>query len=189
MILSTPHHTRLRRALACAAVTAGLLSACASGPPSVPGAPDAPAPLPRAASGTAQAAVANLAAASATLVSGRIALAAEGGGVRLTGEIGGLTRHGAHVLQVHERGDCSAVDASSAGRYFDATGRGSPDGGSDRIVADARGVAQVAQLVPAAVLGGGAANDIAGRALVVLGATSGATGARVACGVIRLQAP
>ncbi|MBB1473177.1 MULTISPECIES: superoxide dismutase family protein [unclassified Luteimonas] len=178
------------RAAACALLAAGLLSACASGPPRAStAAPATSAALPRAESGTARQAVANLSAASATLVSGRVALTAEAGGVRLAGEIGGLTPHGAHVLQVHERGDCSAVDASSAGRYFDASGRGVVDGGSDRVVADARGVAQVAQLVPAAVLGGGAANDIAGRALVVMGATSGATGARVACGVIRLPAP
>ncbi|MBJ6982059.1 superoxide dismutase family protein [Luteimonas sp. MC1572] len=182
-----PHRSRPLCAAACAVVVAALLSACASAPPRAPAAaPGSPAALPRAEVGTAQAAVANLAAASATLVSGRIALRAEAGGVRLAGEIGGLTRHGAHVLQVHARGDCSAVDASSAGPYFDATGRGGVDGGSDRIIADAQGVARVAQLVPAAVLGGGAANDIAGRALVVMGATSGATSARVACGVIRL---
>jgi Cu-Zn family superoxide dismutase len=164
MIPLAPHRHHPLRAIASAVAAAGLLSACASGPPQAPAAaPGLPAPLPRAEAGTAQAAVANLSAASATLVSGRIALKAEAGGVRLTGEIGGLTRHGAHVLQVHERGDCSAVDASSAGPYFDATGRGGVDGGSDRIVADGQGVARVAQLVPAAVLGGGSANDIAGR--------------------------
>lgn len=179
-------HLRFRIAAMLAVAAASLLSACASGPQR---AADVPLPPARAEAGTTQEAVANLSAASATLVSGRIALRAEAGGVRLLGEIGGLTRHGAHVLQVHARGDCSAVDASSAGPYFDATGRGGVAGGSDRIVADAHGVAQVAQFVPAAVLGGGAANDIAGRALVVLGATSGATGARVACGVIRPHAP
>lgn len=159
----------------------GLLAACASAPP----APRAPAPAPeRAASGTAMAGHANLAAASATLASGRLALRAEPGGVRLTGEIGGLSRHGAHVLQVHQRGDCSAIDASSAGPWFDAAGDGAP--GIERIVANARGVARVDQLVRGAVLGGGAANDIAGRSLVVLGTTPGAIGARIACGVITI---
>ena len=33
---------------------------------------------------------------------------------------------------------------------------------------------------------GGAGNDVAGRALLVLGATPGAIGARVACGVIQI---
>ena len=36
------------------------------------------------------------------------------------------------------------------------------------------------------MLGGGAANDIAGRSLVVLGSPAGATGARLACGVITI---
>ena len=174
----------MRRISAALAATT-LLAACASAPPA-PRAPGPAAPPPRAEAGTATAARANLAAASATLASGRIDLRAEAGGVRLSGEIGGLSRHGAHVLQVHARGDCSAVDASSAGPYFDASGQGAPDGGSDRIVADARGVARVDQLVRGAVLGGGAGNDIAGRSLVVLGSTPGATGARIACGVITL---
>ena len=38
------------------------------------------------------------------------------GGVRIRGQVGGLVRNGAHGLQVHETGDCSAVDARSAGR-------------------------------------------------------------------------
>ena len=162
-----------------------LLAGCASAPRAdAPRAEAAPAPVPRAAAGTAASAVANLASASGTLVSGRIALRAEPGGVRLSGTIGGLTRNGAHALQVHARGDCSAVDARSAGAYFDATGAGGVGGSRERIVADGDGIAAVDLVVPGAVLGGGAGNDIAGRALVVMGATRGAIGARVACGVI-----
>ncbi|GGK16268.1 superoxide dismutase family protein [Luteimonas terricola] len=167
-----------------ALVAAGLLAACASAPPA-PREPVAPPSPPRADAGTASLAHANLSAASATLASGRIALRAEAEGVRLGGEIGGLSRNGAHVLQVHAQGDCSAIDASSAGPYFDAGGSGAL-GGSDRIIANERGVARVDQLVRHAVLGGGAANDIVGRSLVVLGSTAGATGARIACGVITI---
>jgi Cu-Zn family superoxide dismutase len=163
---------------------AGLLAACAGTPRTPREAPAPPAP-PRAESGTAAVAHANLTAASATLASGRINLRAEADGVRLSGEVGGLSRHGAHVLQVHARGDCSAIDASSAGPYFDASG-GAPGAGTDRIIGNERGVAHVDQLVRGAVLGGGAANDIAGRSLVVLGSTAGATGARIACGVITI---
>ena len=116
-------------------------------------------------------------------------LASTGNGVRITGEVGGLNPYGAHALQLHERGDCSAVDASSAGAYFDPVrGSGAAAGNNrDRIVADGEGEAHVDQLVPGAVLGGGARNDIAGRALVVLGATRGASSARVACGVITVK--
>ncbi|WP_024888797.1 superoxide dismutase family protein [Luteimonas huabeiensis] len=182
----------MRRTLA--AVLPFLLAACASAPRPAsppPAADAAAAPAPGlAAVGTAQEAVAALASASGSLVSGRVTLVPAEGGVRVRGEIGGLVRNGAHGLQVHERGDCSAADASSAGRYFDpaagAEQRGVAAGGNrDRIVADAEGVARVDLLIPGAVLGGGAANDIAGRALVVMGATPGAFGARVACGPIR----
>ena len=165
-----------------------LLVACASAPPQRErnaAARPASEPAPLAQVGTAQLAIANLAAASGTLVSGRVELRPAAGGVRITGVVGGLNRNGAHGLQVHARGDCSAVDASSAGPYFDAGGHGADSGG--RIVANAEGVANVDLLVPDAVLGGGARNDIDGRALVVLGATRGATSARVACGVIAAQ--
>ena len=170
-----------------------LLSACAGAPrapqPVVPATPAVP-PAP-AAVGTAQEAFVALASASGSLVSGRATLSPTEGGVRITGEVGGLVRNGAHGLQVHERGDCSAADASSAGAYFDpAAGADQRDvvagASTTRIVADAEGVARFDLRVAGAVLGGGAANDIAGRALVVSGATPGSFSARVACGVIRV---
>lgn len=166
-----------------------VLAACASAPQPVVRAPE-PDAVPRviAESGTARNAIANLASASGSLVSGRVELAQADGGVRITGAVGGLVRNGAHGLQVHERGDCSAVDASSAGRYYDPLSGARQDGAvgeaPGRIVADAQGVAQVDLLVRGAVLGGGADNDIAGRALLVLGATRGAISARVACGIV-----
>lgn len=174
---------------------ATLLAACAAAPVS-PGRPAAvagasvPAPVEFAEAGTASAAEANLASASGSLVSGRVMLRAEAGAVRITGEVGGLIPHGAHGLQVHEKGDCSAADASSAGLFFDPLEgfdqRGAVSGSPGRIFADEHGVAQVDLRVPGAVLGGGSANDIAGRALLVLGATPGAFSARVACGPITL---
>ncbi|MGI8560417.1 MAG: superoxide dismutase family protein [Luteimonas sp.] len=164
-----------------------LLAACASAPAERAATQSSPPAqrAPLATTGTARLAIANLAAASGTLVSGRVELRPAVGGVRITGVIGGLSRNGAHGLQVHARGDCSAVDASSAGDYFDAGERG--DGSGGRTVANADGVASVDLLVPGAVLGGGARNDIDGRALLVLGATAGATSARIACGIITAQ--
>ncbi|WP_394002818.1 superoxide dismutase family protein [Luteimonas sp. WGS1318] len=174
----------------CLALTVVALVGCASAPrPAAAPPSQEAAPLPMAASGNASSAVANLASASGTLVSGRLVLQADTGGVRVRGEVGGLVRNGTHNLRLHARGDCSAVDGASAGAEFDPL-RGvltrEPDSGErGRIVADARGVATIDLMLPGAVLGGGAGNDIAGRALVVLGATPGAIGARVACGVIR----
>ncbi|CAN5626315.1 superoxide dismutase family protein [soil metagenome] len=162
-----------------------LLAACASTPPERAAARTLSPLPPPATIGTAQRAVANLAAASGTLVSGRVELRAVPGGVHASGTIGGLRRNGTHLLQVHARGDCSAVDASSAGPAFEAAGRNEASGG--RIVADTRGVARVDLLLPGVVLGGGAGNDIDRRALLVLDAAAGAGGARMACGVIAAQ--
>jgi len=168
---------------------AALLSACAAAPaPRAPLPVAAPGPVEIAEAGTASEAVANLASASGSLVSGRVTLRAEAGAVHITGEVGGLVPHGAHGLQVHEKGDCSAADASSAGPFFNPlegfAQRGAVTGEPGRIFANARGVAQVDLRVPGAVLGGGSANDIAGRSLLVLGATPGAFSARVACGEV-----
>ena len=166
--------------------TSAAVVGCASSPRQT--ALPLPTPVALAQSGTASSATANLASASGTLVSGRLVLHPDAGGVRVRGEVGGLVRNGTHNLRVHQRGDCSAVDAMSAGAEFD-TQRGVasqlPDAGErGRVVADTRGVAHIDLLMPGAVLGGGAGDDVAGRALLVLGATPGAIGARVACGVI-----
>jgi Cu-Zn family superoxide dismutase len=163
------------------AACALLLAACASAPPERVASRALPPLPPPAIIGTAQLAIANLAAASGTLVSGRMELRAVTGGLQVRGTIGGLRRNGTHLLQVHARGDCSAVDASSAGPAFEAAGRGEGSGG--RIVADGRGVARVDLLLPGVVLGGGAGNDIDRRALLVLGTSN----VRVACGVITAQ--
>lgn len=174
-------------------VAAVLLSACAATPRTATSPPQpqvSAAPVEFAQAGTASQAVANLASASGSLVSGRATLLAEQGAVRVSGEVGGLVPHGAHGLQVHEKGDCSAADASSAGPFFDPLEgfdqRGAVGANPGRIFADGRGVARVDLVIPGAVLGGGSANDIAGRALLVLGATPNAFSARVACGEIRL---
>jgi len=181
---------RLSRLQILAAAAAGVLAGCASTPrPAQLPAPAAPATI--AATGTAQGAIANLASASGSLVSGRLLLSPDAGGVRVRGEIGGLVRNGTHNVRLHARGDCSAVDASSAGPEFDAqagTPSRQPDSGDrGRVIANANGVATLDLLLPGAVLGGGAANDIVGRSLLVLGATPGAISARVACGTVQAR--
>ncbi len=102
---------------------------------------------------------------------------------------------------MHEKGDCSAVDASSAGGHFNpaAQPHGRAGGGAhhagdmDNLQANAEGVVHVDVRLRGVTLGGGAANDIAGRALVVHANAddyhsqpAGNAGARVACGVIRV---
>ena len=141
----------------------------------------------------------NLASASGSLVSGRLALMPMDGGVHLQGEIGGLAPGSTHAIHIHETGDCSAADASSAGGHFNPTGEahgkvGTPvhhGGDMNNIVANADGVASVNVHASGPVLGGGAANDAVGKAVVVhadpddyTSQPSGNAGARIACGVI-----
>lgn len=166
------------------------LAACASVPPVA-------APTPVASS--ARMAVVNLAPASGSLVSGKLMLMPMAGGVHVRGDVGGLAAGSSHGFHIHQQGDCSAADASSAGGHFNPGGslHGKAEsavhhaGDIDNVVADASGVAHVNAHVMGVSLGGGAANDIAGRAVVVHAAPddyasqpAGNSGARVACGVI-----
>ena len=118
-------------------------------------------------------------------------------GVQVDATITGLTP-GKHGFHVHEFGDCSAVDASSAGAHFNPTNK--PHGGADAIErhvgdmgnveADASGAAKLIYLDHRMSLG----NDrrsIIGRAVIVHAKPddwktqpSGDSGDRVACGVI-----
>ncbi len=173
-----------------AAATILALSACSS-------APKAKAPPPAASS--AKSAVVNLSSASASLVSGRLTVKPMGDGVHLTGEIGGLAPNSVHAIHIHEKGDCSAADASSAGGHFNPAGapHGKVDSGAhhggdmDNISANADGIAKVSVHAQGVTLGGGAANDVAGKAVIVHASPddyktqpTGNAGGRVACGVI-----
>ena len=176
------------------AIAAALLAGCAS-----TGTPTATAAAAAPAKSTASRATVNLAPASASLVSGTLTLVPMGDGVHITGEVGGLKPGDTRGFHIHEKGDCSAADASTAGGHFNPaaqahgrSGHGAHHAGdTDNIVADAKGVAKIDAHVTGVTLGGGAGNDIAGRALVVHAAPddyssqpAGNAGARVACGVI-----
>ena len=178
-----------------AIVASGVLAACASTAPSTPAAAQA------AGKSTAHEAEVNLASASGSLVSGHLAIRPMGDGVHIAGEVGGLKPGDTRGFHIHEKGDCSAADASSAGGHFNPgaqahgrAGQGAHHAGdTDNIVADARGVARINAHVRGVSLGGGAANDIAGRAVIVHAAAddytsqpTGNAGARVACGVIQV---
>ena len=183
-------------------VLAAALAACAStSPPTAAPAASAGSAAPAHTASTAKQATANLASASGSLVSGRLTLVPMGNGVHITGEIGGLQANSSHGFHIHEKGDCSAVDASSAGGHFNpaAQPHGRAGGGAhhagdmDNLQANAEGVVHVDVRLRGVTLGGGAANDIAGRALVVHANAddyhsqpAGNAGARVACGVIRV---
>lgn len=182
-----------RRTLSALALLA--LTACSSAPAPKP-APPLPAPPPS----SVRQAEAALASASSSLVSGRVVVLPVAQGVRLTGTVGGLRPGGSFGFHVHERGDCSAVDASSAGAHFNPTasahGRGAAGphhlGDMDNLVADGEGVAHFDRVLGGVSLGTGLPNDVLGKALIVhadpddyRSQPSGNAGARLACGVIR----
>ncbi|KAB7780786.1 superoxide dismutase, partial [Xanthomonas sp. LMG 12460] len=161
----------MRYGLPLAASALLMLAACNSAPPKAPPPPPPKAP-PLASAGTVQQAQAVLAPASGSLVSGKLSLVAAPGGVRITGTLGGLQPNHSFAFHVHERGDCSAADASSAGGHFNPLGAPHGRAGSgphhagdmDNLNATADGTAQIDVLLHGVVLGGGAANDIVGRA-------------------------
>ncbi len=179
-----------------AAASALTLAACST-TPSTPTAstPDVPT------TSTAKQAIAVLASASASRVSGSVTLVPMGKGLHLTGEVGGLPANSTHAFHIHEKGDCSAADASSAGPHFNPfnaahgkAGSGAHHAGDmNNLTADAEGVAKINVHLEGVTLGGGAVNDVSGRALIVHAAAddyasqpAGNAGARVACGIIKV---
>ena len=181
------------------AVAIALMAGCASsGTPTAtakPSSDNAPA------KSTASRATVVLAPASGSLVSGTLTLVPMGDGVHMSGEVGGLKPGDTRGFHIHEKGDCSAADASTAGGHFNPaaqahgrSGHGAHHAGdTDNIVANAKGVARIDAHVTGVTLGGGAGNDIAGRAVIVHAAAddyttqpTGNAGARVACGVINV---
>jgi len=118
--------------------------------------------------------------------------------VHVEGTITGLSP-GPHGVHVHEKGDCSAPDGTSAGLHFNPSGKahGSNDsaarhgGDLGNIIADDYGVAPIHVTVEGISATTGAADSVVGRALIVHLDTddfktqpTGNSGKRIACGVI-----
>ncbi|MBI4465041.1 MAG: superoxide dismutase family protein [Acidobacteria bacterium] len=128
---------------------------------------------------------------------GTLSLMTMGEGVHFTGTVTGLPP-GMHGFHIHETGDCSAPDGSSAGGHFNPGGtqHGAPDapehhaGDLGNIEADASGNAEVNIPSSGLTLGPGE-NSVMGKAVIVHAAAddfaqpAGNAGARLACGVIQ----
>lgn len=136
-------------------------------------------------------------------VAGELSFTAADDGVRVTGTLSGLSP-GKHGFHIHEKGDCSAPDGTSAGGHFNPDGvdhgQISADphhaGDSNNITADADGKATVDQMLSANVdIGEGDKYDILGKAVIVHEKAddyktqpTGDAGGRLACGVIEAAA-
>ena len=132
-------------------------------------------------------------------VAGTLVFTTVPGGVHFSGRLTGLAPGSTHGFHIHEHGDCSAPDASSAGGHFNptSTAHGDPMGmihhGGDIVnqVADAQGAIDVDVTVRGVTLGTGVSDDVLGRSVIVhrnpddyTTQPSGNSGPRVACGVI-----
>jgi superoxide dismutase, Cu-Zn family len=135
---------------------------------------------------------------SGSRVTGNLQLRETSAGLRITGDVRGLQPDAEHGFHVHEKGDCSAPDASSAGGHFDPDGapHGRMGAGAHHagdmpnLQANARGIATVDQTIAGVTLAAGP-NGAGGRALVVhrdpddyRSQPAGNAGPRVACGVV-----
>jgi Cu-Zn family superoxide dismutase len=145
-----------------------------------------------------QSATAVLAPTKGHSVSGTVNFTQKGDLVLVEAKVNGLKPNAVSGIHIHEKGNCSAPDGSSAGGHFNPSGsrHGGPGGavrhGGDlgNLRADANGYAQISIEVSGISLGTDP-NSVTGRAVIVhAGADdfktqpSGNSGARVACGLI-----
>ena len=116
-------------------------------------------------------------------------------GVRVQANLTGLTAGTEHGFHVHQYGDCSASDGTSAGGHFNPHGadHAGPDAAS-RHVGDLGNSEATYDRVDTQLAFEGE-SSIIGRAVIVHGGTddlssqpSGAAGPRIACGVIGIAA-
>jgi Cu-Zn family superoxide dismutase len=143
-------------------------------------------------------AVATLNPTAGNTVTGTVVFVQEGAHVKVQAQVSGLTP-GMHGFHVHEKGDCSAPDAESAGGHFNPTGQPHGDprapghhaGDMPMLSADASGKATLTAELSAMSVGRGP-TDIVGKSVVVHAGVddyktqpAGNSGPRVACGVIR----
>lgn len=126
-------------------------------------------------------------------VSGTVTFTKTADGVQVQGELSGLSE-GNHGFHIHQYGDCTASDGTSAGGHFNPAGNdhAAPSdsarhmGDMGNIEADAEGNATVDYVDAVITL-----DQIRGRAVILHGGEddlssqpSGAAGPRKACGVI-----
>jgi Cu-Zn family superoxide dismutase len=120
------------------------------------------------------------------------------GAIEVTAEISGLSPNGVHAIHIHEKGDCSAPDASSAGGHYNPDGH--PHAGPDtdarhagdlgNLTADADGRAWYRLVVHNITLDGHH-NPVVGYGVIIhkgpddfATQPTGNAGGRAACGVI-----
>ena len=150
---------------------------------------------------TVQRAIAVLHPTAGSHVSGTVTFTGHDNGVQVSATVDGL-KAGKHGFHIHELGDCSAPDGTSAGGHYNP--EGNPHAGPDQmkrhvgdlgnLEADQSGHSRYERRDAHLSLNGPQA--IVGRAVIVHAGEddlssqpTGAAGARMACGVIGIAAP
>ncbi len=135
-------------------------------------------------------------------VHGVVRLAQHDGGVTVTADLSGFEPGTEHGFHIHEYGDCSAPDGTSAGGHYNPEGNPHalpPDtprhaGDLGNLSADAEGNAHYEITVDDISIAG-PKNPVLGRAFIIHakpddgGQPTGNAGARLACGVIGIANP
>ena len=125
-----------------------------------------------------------------------------GGKVHITGEISGLKPNAKHAIHIHEKGDLTAPDLTSAGGHYNpekhphggpTTSKSIHAGDLGNLQADDKGVAKMDLTVDNITLGG-AKNDVLGKPVIIhakeddlKSQPSGAAGDRIGGGLIEMK--
>ncbi len=130
-------------------------------------------------------------------VNGEVRFTQTNDGVTVEGEINGLDPNSTHGFHIHEFGDCSASDGTSAGGHYNPLDQphGGPDdeerhvGDMGNINADDNGTAEISYTDPLMAFSG--ETSILGRGVIVHAGEddlesqpTGDAGDRLSCGVI-----
>lgn len=129
---------------------------------------------------------------------GRLVFTPSPDAVAVSGHLSGLGANEFHAIHIHEEGDCSAPDGSSAGGHFAPDGHRHGAPGADNahlgdlgnLTTGPQGEVEIELQIPDARMSG--ERGLVGRAVIVhqghddfVSQPSGAAGARIACGVIK----
>lgn len=132
-------------------------------------------------------------------VQGEVSLEQQNNQVNLKIEISGLKPNSTHGLHIHENGDCTDVEAMSAGGHFNPEGHQHGDlkeeqshaGDLGNLTADQSGVIKAEVMSDKFSLNEGEKLSVINRSIVIHeraddleSSPSGASGKRIACGVI-----
>ncbi len=136
---------------------------------------------------------------SGSTVTGKVTFTQHGNKVAMKVVVNGLTP-GNHAIHLHDKGDCSAADAMSAGGHWNPSAEDHGKwahapfhhGDIGNLVANAKGKAELNMKSELWTLGDGKSSDVVGRSVIVHAKEddfttqpTGNAGGRVACGVIQ----